>query len=120
MARVGHESFCDQQVGHHEPGAQLCHACPCLLEVRRHRRVPQHPVGVESSEDKRRDYRELLFRSTEAMKNCISGVILYDETIRQQKEDGTPFAKAVTDAGIIPGIKVDSGAKDLAGHPGKK
>lgn len=51
---------------------------------------------------------------------CISGVILYDETIRQQKEDGTPFVKVITDAGIIPGIKVDTGAKDMVGHPGEK
>ena len=51
---------------------------------------------------------------------CISGVILYDETIRQKKSDGTPFIKVITDAGIIPGIKVDAGAKDLAGHPGEK
>jgi hypothetical protein len=47
-------------------------------------------------------------------------VILYDETIRQQKEDGTPFLKVIADAGIIPGIKVDTGAKDMAGHPGEK
>jgi fructose-bisphosphate aldolase class I len=51
---------------------------------------------------------------------CISGAILYDETIRQKKRDGTPFAKAIADAGIIPGIKVDTGAKDLAGHPEEK
>ena len=51
---------------------------------------------------------------------CISGAILYDETIRQQKKDGTPFVKVITDAGIIPGIKVDAGAKDMAGHPGEK
>jgi fructose-bisphosphate aldolase class I len=48
---------------------------------------------------------------------CISGVILYDETIRQQKKDGTPFVKAITQAGIIPGIKVDTGANDMAAHP---
>jgi len=47
-------------------------------------------------------------------------VILFDETIRQQKKDGTPFVKVITDAGIIPGIKVDTGAKDMAGHPGEK
>ena len=52
--------------------------------------------------------------------SAFSGAILYDETIRQQKKDGTPFAKAITDAGIIPGIKVDTGAKDMAGHPGEK
>ena len=58
--------------------------------------------------------------TTPGLGECISGVILFDETIRQQKKDGTPFVKAITDAGIIPGIKVDTGAKDMAGHPGEK
>ena len=66
-----------------------------------------------------RRYRELIV-TTPGLCESISGAILYDETIRQQKKDGTPFAKALTDAGIIPGIKVDTGAKDMAGHPGEK
>src|SRR5215207_5760600 len=70
-------------------------------------------IGVESTADSRRDYRELLFRSTDAMKNHISGVILYDETIRQSAKDGTPLVKLIEQAGSIPGIKVDAGAKPL-------
>jgi fructose-bisphosphate aldolase class I len=58
--------------------------------------------------------------TTPGLGECISGAILYDETIRQQKRDGTPFLKVLTDAGIIPGIKVDTGAKAMAGHPGEK
>jgi fructose-bisphosphate aldolase class I len=58
--------------------------------------------------------------TTPRLGECISGAILYDETIRQRKKNGTPFVKAITDAGIIPGIKVDTGAKDLAGHPGER
>ncbi len=77
-------------------------------------------IGVESTEDNRRDYRELLFRSNEAMENHISGVILFDETIRQKAKDGTPLVKLIQDAGSIPGIKVDAGAKDLAGTIGEK
>jgi fructose-bisphosphate aldolase class I len=76
-------------------------------------------IGVESTEDNRRGYRELLF-TTEGIEEFISGVILYDETIRQSSADGTPFAKLLADRGIIPGIKVDKGAKDLAGAPGEK
>ena len=68
-------------------------------------------IGVESSADSRRDYRELLFRSTEAMKSHISGVILYDETIRQNAKDGTPLVKVIEPAGSLPGIKVDKGTK---------
>ena len=74
-------------------------------------------IGVESTEDNRRDYREMLFRSGEAMKNNISGVILYDETIRQKAKDGTPLAKIIADAGSLPGIKVDKGVKPLFGCP---
>jgi fructose-bisphosphate aldolase, class I len=75
-------------------------------------------VGVESTADNRRDYRELLFRSTEAMKH-ISGVILYDETIRQTARDGTPLVKLIERAGAIPGIKVDKGTKPLPLCPGE-
>jgi fructose-bisphosphate aldolase class I len=76
-------------------------------------------IGVESTPDNRRDYRELLFRSTEAMRNAISGVILYDETIRQAAKDGTPLVKLIEQAGAIPGIKVDLGAKPLPFCPGE-
>ena len=72
-------------------------------------------IGLESTADSRRDYREMLFRSDEAMKDYISGVILYDETIRQSAKDGTPFVKLLQADGCIPGIKVDAGAKPLAG-----
>jgi fructose-bisphosphate aldolase class I len=74
-------------------------------------------IGVENTEDNRRDYRELLFRSTEAMRNSISGVILYDETIWQKARDGTPLVKLIQQAGSIPGIKVDEGTKPLPGCP---
>ena len=77
------------------------------------------PLGIPQTEEARRAYRELIV-TTPGLGECISGVILYDETIRQQKKDGTPFIKVIIDAGIIPGIKVDAGAKDLAGHPGEK
>src|SRR5215210_8143108 len=70
-------------------------------------------IGVESTADSRRDYREMLFRSMDAMRNHISGVILYDETIRQTAKDGTPLVKIIADTGAIPGIKVDGGAKPL-------
>jgi fructose-bisphosphate aldolase class I len=76
-------------------------------------------IGVESTADTRRDYRELLFRSTEAMSKYISGVILYDETIRQKARDGTPLVKLIADAGSIPGIKVDKGTKPLPFCPGE-
>jgi fructose-bisphosphate aldolase class I len=76
-------------------------------------------IGVENTEDNRRDYRELLFRSTDAMRDCISGVILYDETIWQKARDGTPLAKLIEQAGSIPGIKVDEGTKPLPGFPGE-
>jgi fructose-bisphosphate aldolase class I len=76
-------------------------------------------IGVESTADSRRDYRELLFRSTEAMKSHISGVILYDETIRQNAKDGTPLAKLIEQTGALPGIKVDKGTKPLPFNPGE-
>jgi fructose-bisphosphate aldolase, class I len=76
-------------------------------------------IGVESSADARRDYRELLFGSVEAMKNHISGVILYDETIRQNAKDGTPLVKLIEKAGSLPGIKVDKSTKALAFSPGE-
>ena len=76
-------------------------------------------VGIPQTEAARRAYRELLV-TTPGLGEFISGAILFDETIRQQKKDGTPFIKVLTDAGIIPGIKVDIGAKDMAGHPGEK
>jgi len=72
-------------------------------------------INLASTEDSRRDYREMLFRSTEAMKTYISGVILYDETLRQKAGDGTPLARIIEAAGAIPGIKVDMGAKALPG-----
>ena len=75
-------------------------------------------LGIPQIEAYRRAYRELII-TTPDLGECISGVILYDETIRQQKKDGTPFVKLITDAGIIPGIKVDTGAKNMAGHPGE-
>lgn len=72
-------------------------------------------ISVTSTEDSRRDYREMLFRSSDAMKNYVSGVILYDETIRQKAKDGTTLVDVMRAAGSIPGIKVDTGAKPLAG-----
>jgi len=76
-------------------------------------------IGVESSEDSRRDYREMMFRTAEAMKNHISGVILYDETIWQKAKDGTPLVKVIEQTGAIPGIKVDEGTKPLPNCPGE-
>ncbi|HEY1153025.1 MAG TPA: class I fructose-bisphosphate aldolase [Pseudolabrys sp.] len=76
-------------------------------------------IGVESTEDNRRDYRELLFRSTDAMKNHISGVILYDETIWQKAKDGTPLVDLIKQTGAIPGIKVDEGTQPLPNCPGE-
>ncbi len=75
-------------------------------------------IGAESTEDTRRTYREMLF-TTADMADYISGVILFDETIRQSCSDGTPFAKYLADLGVVPGIKVDKGAKPLAGFPGE-
>lgn len=76
-------------------------------------------VSVVSTEENRRAYRELLF-TTAGLPEFISGVILFDETLRQKTGDGVPFAKFLSDAGIIPGIKVDKGAKPLAHFPGEK
>jgi fructose-bisphosphate aldolase class I len=76
-------------------------------------------IGVESTEDNRRDYRELMFRSTEAMSKYISGVILYDETIWQKAKDGTPLVDVIRKSGAIPGIKVDEGTKPLPNCPGE-
>jgi len=75
-------------------------------------------LGIPQTEEARRAYRELIV-TTPNLSECISGAILYDETLRQHTKDGTPFVKIITDAGIIAGIKVDSGAKDMAGHPGE-
>jgi len=74
-------------------------------------------INVESTEENRRDYREMMFRTDDAMKNHISGVILFDETIRQKAADGTPLVDIIKAAGSIPGIKVDAGAKPMAGFP---
>ena len=76
-------------------------------------------IGAECTADTRRDYREFLFRSTEAMSKYISGVILYDETIRQTAKDGTPLVKLIEKAGALPGIKVDKGTKPLPFCPGE-
>jgi fructose-bisphosphate aldolase class I len=76
-------------------------------------------IKVESTEDSRRDYREMLFRSSEAMSKYISGVILYDETIWQNAKDGTPLIKLIEQAGAIPGIKVDEGTQALPECPGE-
>ncbi len=76
-------------------------------------------VGVENTEVNRRDYRDLLFRSAEGMRH-ISGVILFDETLKQSAADGAPLVKLIEDAGAIPGIKVDEGAHPLPGFPGEQ
>jgi fructose-bisphosphate aldolase class I len=76
-------------------------------------------IGVESTPDTRRDYREMLFRTTDAMSKYISGVILYDETIRQNAKDGTPLVKLIEKGGSIPGIKVDTGTTPLPFCPGE-
>ena len=75
-------------------------------------------MGAPQTEEARRPYRELIV-TTPGLGESISGAILYDETIRQRKKDDTPFVRVLTDAGIIPGIKVDTGAKPLAGRPGE-
>lgn len=76
-------------------------------------------IGIPQTEEARRDWRELIV-TTPYLGECISGAILYDETIRQNKKDGTPIIKTIIDAGIIPGIKVDMGAKAMAGFPEEK
>ena len=76
-------------------------------------------LGIPQTVEARRAYRELIV-TTPRLGECIGGAILYDETIRQRKSDGTPFITVLIEAGIIPGIKVDAGAKELAGHPGEK
>jgi fructose-bisphosphate aldolase class I len=76
-------------------------------------------IGVESTEENRRFYRGLLF-TTPGMEDHIGGVILYDETIRQSADDGRPFPEVLASKGVIPGIKVDTGAHDMAGFPGEK
>lgn len=76
-------------------------------------------IGVESTSETRRDFRQLLFQSSDAIRQNISGVILFDETIRQIASDGAPLLTLVESAGAIPGIKVDAGAKALAGYPGE-
>ena len=76
-------------------------------------------LGIPQTVEARRAYRELIVTAP-GLGECIGGAILYDETIRQQKSDGTPFVRVLIDAGIIPGIKLDAGAKELAGHPGEK
>jgi fructose-bisphosphate aldolase class I len=76
-------------------------------------------IKVESTEDSRRDYREMLFRSKNAISKYISGVILYDETIWQKAEDGTPLVRLIEQAGTIPGIKVDEGTQPLSDCPGE-
>lgn len=76
-------------------------------------------VGIPQTEEARRAYREMIV-TTPGLGESIGGAILYDETIRQATKDGTPFVRVLTEAGIIPGIKVDTGAKDMAGFPGEK
>jgi fructose-bisphosphate aldolase class I len=75
-------------------------------------------VGLESSEENRRKYRQLLL-TADGMEQFVSGVIFYDETIRQKDDTGRPFADVLKEKGVLPGIKVDTGAKDLALHPGE-
>jgi fructose-bisphosphate aldolase class I len=76
-------------------------------------------LGIPQTDEARRAYREMI-ATTPNLGRCISGAILFDQTIHQETEAGIPFVKVLLDAGIIPGIKVDAGAKDLAGHPGEK
>src|SRR4029078_11964454 len=76
-------------------------------------------IKTESTADSRRDYCVVLFRTSAAMKNHISGVILYDETIRQKAKDGTPLPKVIEESGALPGIKVAAGTKPLPCCPGE-
>src|SRR3989441_11534321 len=75
-------------------------------------------LGISNSEENRRRYRQMLF-TTKGLSEFISGVIFFDETIRQAADDGRPFVEVLASEGIIPGIKVDRGAKPLAGAPGE-
>ena len=77
-------------------------------------------INVESTEENRRDYREILFQTKNAMENYISGVILFDETIRQKSKNGSTLVEVISNAGSLPGIKVDTGAKDLAFNSNEK
>ncbi len=77
-------------------------------------------INVESTEENRRDYREILFQTKNAMENYISGVILFDETIRQKSKNGPALVEVISNAGSLPGIKVDTGAKDLAFNSNEK
>ena len=88
-------------------------------EHRHHQEALRLASRPRAPADSRRDYREMLFRSGDAMKNHISGVILYDETIRQKAKDGTPLTKVIEAAGALPGIKVDAGTKPLPFCPGE-
>jgi fructose-bisphosphate aldolase class I len=76
-------------------------------------------LGIPQTDEARRAYREMI-ATTPNLGRCISGAILFEQTIHQETKAGVPFVKVLLDAGIIPGIKVDAGAKDLAGHPGEK
>jgi fructose-bisphosphate aldolase class I len=76
-------------------------------------------INIECTEENRRDYREMLFSAKDAMKQYVSGVILYDETLRQKAKDSTPLVKLIAEAGAVPGIKVDTGAKPLPLSPGE-
>jgi fructose-bisphosphate aldolase class I len=76
-------------------------------------------IGVDSTEENRRFYRQLLFTAP-GMEDSIGGVIMYDETLRQSADDGTAFAEVLSAKGVVPGIKVDTGAHDMAGFPGEK
>jgi fructose-bisphosphate aldolase class I len=76
-------------------------------------------IGVENTEENRRDYRELMFRAEQTMREHISGVILFEETLYQDAKDGTPLVDIISAAGSIPGIKVDKGASKMAGFPGE-
>ena len=75
-------------------------------------------LDIPQTEESRRAYREMIVTAP-GLRDCVSGVILYDETLRQKTKEGTPFVKVLSDQGILPGIKVDTGAKGLAGHPGE-
>ena len=76
-------------------------------------------INTQSTEETRRDYREMLFSAADAMKTCISGVILFDETLRQKGRNGTPLVDVIKATGAVPGIKLDTGAKPLALSPGE-